>query len=418
MTFGGSRGLSVLRILFLHNNFPAQFGFLGQHMARRGHDVWFGTARENSQLPGIKTAFYKPHRAVTEKIHPYAVNFENAVLHGQAVARMALALKDKGLDPDMVVAHSGWGPGLYAKDVWPRSKYVGYFEWYYTAPGPDVTFLNRSDEPESEDSRLRGRSRNAAILMDLANCEVGICPTRFQRDQFPDFFHRKLAVQHDGVDTDTYAPQEGARLVLPDLDLSGESEIITYVARGMEPYRGFPQFMEALAKLQKRRPNAHAVIVGQDRVAYGKQPKDGRSYKTRALETLDLDPARTHFTGLIPRDQYRAVLQASSVHVYLTVPFVLSWSMIEAMSTGCLLLASDTEPVREVVEDGKNGLLVDFWDTDAIADRLEAVLADPAAHAPVRAAARETALARYSARETWPRLERLFEDVLGERLAY
>ena len=191
-----------MQVLFLHNNFPAQFGQLSQALIKEGVDVWYGTQRKNSSLQGLKVFNYEPHREPATQTHPYAGNFEKAVLTGQAVARSALAHKKNGLAPDLVVAHSGWGPGLFAKDTWPDAKYIGYFEWYYRPDSPDVLHLN--DQNRELDEQLRSRSRNAAILMDLANCDAGLCPTEFQADQFPECFRSKLHVLHDGVDTQTY----------------------------------------------------------------------------------------------------------------------------------------------------------------------------------------------------------------------
>lgn len=389
-----------MRILFLHDNFPAQFGFFGQHLANKGWDVAFGTQRRVSKLDGVKTFNYKPHREVTEKIHPYAANFEKAVLTGQAVARAAIELKKRSYEPDIVMAHSGWGPGLFAKELWPAAKYVGYFEWYYRVDAPDTEYM--SEEPRDLDEVLRGRSRNAALLMDLANCDAGVCPTQFQKEQFPACFHDKLKVMHDGIDTDFYAPAPGAKLKLPDLDLSYADEIITYVARGMEPYRGFPEFMAALELVLKERPQAHAVIVGQDRVAYGKKLPEGESFKRRALESHDLDHSRVHFTGLLPRNQYRDVLRASAVHVYLTVPFVLSWSMLEAMSTGCAIVGSDVAPIREIADQAPQALrLTDMRDPRLLADAIAGVLANKESTLEQRSAARDLIMEKYSARSLY-----------------
>ena len=215
---------------------------------------------------------------------------------------------------------------------------------------------------------------NAPILLEYAACDWGIVPTAFQAAQFPAALRDKLTVQHDGVDADFFAPRPGQGLKLPGLDLSHAGEIVTYVARGMEPYRGFPQAMTAFAEVLRRRPGAHVVVVGEDRVAYGRMLPDGDTYKQKMLRELDFDPQRLHFTGVLPRDRYRDVLLASSVHVYLTVPFVLSWSLIEALAAGCAVVASDTAPVREVLCDGENGLLVDFFDAGRIAGRICEVL--------------------------------------------
>ena len=211
---------------------------------------------------------------------------------------------------------------------------------------------------------------------------------------FPEFLRTKFTVQHDGVDTDYFTPLPGRRLKLLDLDLSHVGEIVTYVARGMEPYRGFPHAMAAFAEVQRRRPRAH-VVVGEDRVAYGRRLPDGDTYRKKALRELDIDQKRLHFTGRFSRDLYREVLLASSAHVYLTVPFVHSWSMIEAMSAGCLLVASVTDPVREVVRDGENGVLVDFFDTGALVERVCDALDQPEAFAHLRDGARRTAVERY-----------------------
>ena len=396
-----------MRVLFLHNNFPAQFGILAHYMRHRGHDVTYGTAWEGTPPDWLRMVRYRPHREVGKDQHPYLAFVERAVLNGQAMARVGFKMKADGYSPDLVVAHSGWGPGLYVRDVWPEASYVGYFEWYYRGKGADAGFL----EKMTEDDELRIRTRNAAILLDVAACHWGIVPTEFQAAQFPQVLRRKLSVQHDGVDTDYFTPRPGRRLKLPHLDLSHVDELVTYVARGMEPYRGFPQAMAAFAEVQRRRPRAHIMVVGEDRVAYGRALPDGDTFRKKAMRELDLDSDRIHFPGPLPRILYREVLRASSAHVYLTVPFVLSWSMIEAMSTGCVVVASDTDPVREVVRDGENGLLVDFFDTGALADRICDVLDRPDDVAAVRTNARRTAVERYAASKLVPLRARLLEAV-------
>ena len=398
-----------MRLLFLHNNFPAQFGAIARYMSNRGHDVTFGTRWQGTPPDWLRMVRYHPHREIGKQQHPYLAFVESAVLNGQALARTGWKMKEAGYSPDLVVAHSGWGPGLYVRDIWPDAKYVGYFEWYYRSKGADVGFL--SDVTRDDQHRLT--SRNAAVLLDLSACNWGIVPTGYQVSRFPGLLRRKLTVQHDGVDTGYFAPAPGRRLKLPDLDLSHVDELVTYVARGMEPYRGFPQAMTAFAEVQKRRPRAHVVIVGEDRVAYGRSLPDGDTFRKKMLRELDFDRDRLHFTGLLPRNHYREVLLASSAHVYLTVPFVLSWSMIEAMSAGCVLVASDTDPVREVVRDGENGLLVDFFDTGALADRICEALERPDDFAELRENARRTAVEHYAASKLVPLRAQLLEAVAG-----
>lgn len=385
-----------MRILFLHPNFPAQFRHVAAALAKdKRNQVVFGTTRREGSLLGINKVIYKPTREARPETHHYVRPLENAVLQGQAVYRMAEQLKAKGFIPDVVYGHSGWGPTLLMKDTFPKAKLLCYFEWFYNAHGSDADF--DPNQPLTTDDEARIRLKNAPILMDLYSCDRGLSPTYWQHQQFPLEYHNKITVLHDGIDTEFFCPQPGAKLVLPriNLDLSHAKEIVTYVARGMEPYRGFPQFIEAIALLQERRPQCHVVIVGEDRVAYGKQLQDGKTYKEVMLEKYALDLNRVHFTGWLPYHEYLQVLQASSAHIYLTCPFVLSWSMLEVLSAGCLLIASRTAPVTEVIQDGVNGLLVDFFSPEEICDRIVEALQNPEQMATIRAKARQTILERY-----------------------
>ncbi|MCW5751226.1 MAG: glycosyltransferase family 4 protein [Alphaproteobacteria bacterium] len=400
-----------MRVLFLHNNFPAQYRFVATALAADPRNrVVFGTANANGELPGVTRVHYKPARAASPATHHYIRNLEEAVLTGQAVYRMALELKRQGFEPDIVCGHSGWGPTLYVKDAFPKTKLLCYFEWFYRSRGSDADFVDPASI--SLDDECRIRTRNAPILLDLAQCDAGVSPTEFQRAQFPEPWASRLHCLHDGIDVDFFSPEPGAKLVLPGVDLSHAPEIVTYATRGMEPYRGFPQFMRAVALLQKRRPDMHAVVVGDDRVAYGRKLPEGQSYRQKMLEELpDLDLARLHFTGSLPYPLYRQVLRASSVHVYLTVPFVLSWSLMESLATGCLVVGSDTAPIREMIADNHNGLLADFFSPEHLAERIGEALDDPGRMAPIRAAARQGIVERYALRDLLPRHVRLIREV-------
>lgn len=392
-----------MRILFLHPNFPAQFRHLATVLGQDpNHQVVFGTSRAQGSIPGVHKVLYQESRPVAPQIHPYVRSLEGAVLQGQAVYRMAQKLKMQGFVPDVIFGHSGWGPTLFMKDLFPQAKLCCYFEWFYQAHGSDADF--DPADPLDADAEARIRVKNTPILLDLCACDAGISPTYWQRQQFPAEFHSKMTVRHDGVDTTFFQPKMGAKLKLPaiDLDLTMADEIVTYATRGMEPYRGFPQFMEAVALIQSRRPNCHVVVVGEDRVAYGKQLPEGKTYKQIMLDTLPLDLSRLHFTGSLPYNQYLQVLQASSAHIYLTRPFVLSWSMLEAMATGCLVIGSNTEPVREVIADGKNGMLVDFFSPMEIADRVDEVLDHPDRFTFMRQQARQTILQQYDLAQLLP----------------
>jgi glycosyltransferase involved in cell wall biosynthesis len=251
-------------------------------------------------------------------------------------------------------------------------------------------------------SRTSVRVNNLPILADLQSCDLGICPTRWQLEQVPAEFRSKISVIHDGLDTDFFSPDPAARMTLPGLDLSGAAEVVTYATRGMEPYRGFPQFLEAAVEVVRRRPECHVVIGGEDRACYGPPPEAGKTWKQVLLERLQPDPERIHFVGSLPYGQYRTLLRASSVHAYLTRPFVLSWSFLEALSCGCLVVASDTEPVREVARDGHNALLTDFHSPAAIADRIVEALENRERLSEVREQARRTIVEVYDLRRTLP----------------
>jgi glycosyltransferase involved in cell wall biosynthesis len=399
-----------MRILFLHNNFPAQYRHIAQTLSRNpNNQIIFGTQNQDTQFANSPKALYQPSRDSHPNTHHYVRPLESAVINGQAVCRMAIALKKKGFIPDIICGHSGWGSTIFVKDIFPNTPLLSYFEWFYQSRGADSDF--DPADPLSLDDQLRIRTKNAPILMDLYGCDRGLSPTYWQRSQFPPEFQDKITVLHDGVDTDYFCPLPKSKLVLPNLDLSHVDELVTYVARGMEPYRGFPQFIESLAYLQERRPNCHVVIVASERVCYGKPLPDGQTYKDLMLKQVPLDPSRVHFVGMLPYGLYRKVLQASDAHVYLTRPFVLSWSMMEAMASGCLVIGSTTQPVMEVIKDGHNGLLVDFFAPQKLADRIDEVFNHPTRFAELRHNARQTILERYDLKQLLPQHLQLIEQL-------
>jgi len=401
-----------MRILFIHNNFPAQFRHVAAALAKNPENqVGFLTQSKAGEIPGVTKLLFAPARKAHDSTHLYVKSYENAVLEAQAVVRVLGQLKQKGFVPDLVCVHTGWGCGMFVKDVFPDTLLLLYCEWYTQSRGGDLDF-DPAGQPALDDI-LRYRASNAAMLVDLAACDAGIAPTEWQKSRFPTDFHPKIQVLHDGIDTQYFQPQPGAKLKLPDLDLTGVAEIVTYVARGMDSYRGFPQFIEALARLQTQRPHCHAVIVADDRIAYGAKPPEGDSWKSYMLAKTPLDMGRVHFTGSLPYGGYKQVLQASSVHVYLTKPFVLSWSFLEAMACGCLLVASDTAPVREVLEEGQNGLLVDFFDSQAIADRIGQALDMGGRAAKLTQAARDTVVQHYDLAKILHRQMELLEKLMS-----
>ena len=398
---------TVMRILFLHNNFPGQYRRIATHLKRvPGVEMLAGTLKTNTQEFGIKRVTYAPHREPAQGIHPTLVTAERATLTAQAAFKAFYPVMSAGWTPDLVCAHSGWGPSLLVKELWPKTKLLTLFEWYYNARGSDADFL----EPMTHDSAARAHFKNVPILLDLATMDWGTSPTRWQHSQFPNHLAHNLSVLHEGVDCEFFAPAED-KVVVGDRTFTAADEVITYVARGMEPYRGFPQFMAAVATLQQRRPNLHVLIAGQDRTAYGKSRADGKTHRQHALETLDLDPARLHFLGLVPLTTLRAMFRITRAHVYLTVPFVLSWSMLEAMATGAVIVGSRTPPVEELIEDGANGMLTSFFDVDDLVDRLERILRDDVDVVSLKQAARRTIVYQYSLPLILPRQWALMQAV-------
>lgn len=402
-----------MRILFIHKNFPAQFRHMVAALVKNpANKIGFITQSGEGDIAGVTKLIFKPTRQAHASTHLYVKQFENAVLESQAVVRVLDQLKATGFVPDLIVAHTGWGGGMFVKDVFPHTPLLLYCEWFTRLSGSDLDFDPAT--PPSLDDKLRYRASNAAMLIDLEACDGGITPTNWQHSRFPAVYQPRIQIVHDGIDTDFFQPQPAARLKLPDLDLSHVGELVTYVARGMDTYRGFPQFIEALALLLKRRPDCHVAIVAADRVAYGPKPPAGNSWKDWMGSRVDLDWSRVHFTGSLTYALYRQVLQASSVHVYLTKPFVLSWSLLESLATGCQVVASNTAPVLEVIEDGVNGLLVDFFDTEAIAGRIEEALVDRERAARLSQNARETILDSYALAKLLPKQLEILASYAGK----
>ena len=403
-----------MKLLFVHQNCPGQFKHLAPFFAATAeNDVVFITRPGKPDLAGIRKIEYRPARQPSGSTHRYLRLTEEGVLNGQAVARVAMALKREGFRPDIIIAHVGWGEALYLKEVWADTPLIGYFEWYYRARGSDVGFLEQ--QPPDLDTACRMQTRNSLHLMNLELADWGITPTHWQWQQHPDGYRQCISIVHEGLDTDRIKPDaEASGSVRQGLRLTAGDEVVTYVARNLEPYRGFPTFMRAAGIILGRRPKTHILVVGADGVSYGQRPADGCCYRELLLQEVDLDLARIHFLGRIEYQQFLRVLQLSAAHIYLTVPFVLSWSMLEAMAAGCLVIGSRTPPVEEVIRDGHNGLLVDFFSPQEVADAVDRVLDHPDRMASLRRAARETIVQRYSLEICLPQQVRLIEQLVRD----
>ena len=391
-----------MKFLFVHQNAPGQFLHLAPLLARRGHEVRFLTIRQG--LPavwgGVKVIQYRPERGSTPGIHPWVGDLETKVIRGEAAFRACLRLRTEGYEPDVVLGHPGWGECLFIKDVWPTARLGLYCEFFYQAHGADVGF-----DPEfpSDDVTVASRMRmkNANIWLHLDQADAAWSPTQWQAGGFPQPLRQKIAVMHDGIDTRSIVPAQDAVVPIPGSSrrLTRSDEVITFVNRNLEPGRGYHVFMRTLPELLRARPRAQVLLVGGDGHSYGPPPAQG-TWKQRFADEArramdDASWRRVHFVGRVPHDQFIRILQVSTVHVYLTYPFVLSWSLIEAMSAGCAIVASDVEPVREAVQEGETGRLVPFFDQVQLRERIIELLDDPAQRQRLGKAAREAALARY-----------------------
>ena len=395
------------RVLFVHEGFPGQYCHLAAALARRpDHQVVFLTRQRAGSLPGVKKLIYTPARLPRRGTHRYLQAAEAAVLSGQAAYRACATIRQSGFVPDVVCAHAGFGPGLFIRDLFPDVRLVGLFEWYYRALASDADYL--AAQAVDADAAARIRMRNATILLELAQCDVGICPTAFQRMQFPSLAQPRLVQLHDGIDTAFFTPGPGrapAGLPIPD-----DAPVVSYATRGLEPYRGFGQFVEAAALVLGQRPDVHVVVAGADAVFYGQRPQGG-SHKAAVLAKVpEAARGRLHFTGSLPQPALRDLFRRATVHVYLTVPFVLSWSILEAMATGCLLVAADTAPVQEVAANEEEALLVDFRSPDALAERILGALGRRDAGRPLRARARARIEREYSIARLLPRHLELLQE--------
>jgi glycosyltransferase involved in cell wall biosynthesis len=390
-----------LKLLFVHQNFPGQFLYLAPEMQRLGHDVRAltdATNRNDASVPVLRYS-YK-----AEKVEPKHTRlgrtFTQMGDRAVAVARFAKKLRAEGYVPDVIYGHSGWGETLFLKEVWPEAKLLVFAEFYYRGLYADSGFDKEFSNPGFDEVMI-AQGRAAHMAQALVHADLGVSPTEWQASTHPPLLRKHLEVIFDGVDCDRLTPNPDARFTLPNgAVLKRGDEVLTFVNRNLEPYRGYHVFMRALPDILAARPKAQVVIVGEDGVSYGKRPEAGGKWKDIFLNEVKdrLDLSRVHFTGRLPYDRLVDLMHVSRAHAYLTYPFVLSWSMVETLAAGTLVVGSNTAPVAEVIKDGVNGRLVDFFDIKGWSDTLTDALARPEAYVQIRQNARDMTRAKYDLR--------------------
>ncbi|WP_306910980.1 glycosyltransferase family 4 protein [Rhizobium mesoamericanum] len=408
-----------MHVAFVHRRGFGQFAALAARLAKAGNEVSLITETIDQKIPSVLVF---RHRAESgPRADPHMARHMGIPDHhariGHRVAETLDAMARQGLVPDIVVGHIGWGSMMFLKDVLPRVPALGYCEFFYRSEGADIGF-SPDDQPDLE-TRKRLRLRNIAQLLSLEAIEAGISPTQWQRSLYPADARRRISVCHEGIDTLQFRPDQSASVRLSDGRVlrAGGSPIVTFVARDLEPYRGFPQALEAAAKVVRQHPDALFIFVGGNGTSYGVPPPGGGGWKDHLLKSLDIPPENVLFPGVVPHAVLRQLFQISSAHLYLTYPFVLSWSMLEAMACGALVIGSDTAPVQEVICHGQNGLLVPFFDTDALAEAILDALRNPERYVDMRAAGRRTVERDFRLADCLVRQQDILEEMTGRPLA-
>jgi glycosyltransferase involved in cell wall biosynthesis len=400
-----------MHVLFVHQNFPAQFGHVARRLATLGHRCTFLSERARPNgWDDIDYRQYKVRGGATERNHYCSRGFENAIWRCQAVYE---ATKEQPrIEPDLIVAHSGFGSSLFLSEL-TDAPVINYFEYYFHPRNSDLDF--RPDFRGTLAHQLRSRARNAMILLDLENCALGYSPTHWQHQQLPVRYHDKVRVVFDGIDTDIWRPVDRPDSRRLGRIIPKNARFVTYVSRGLESMRGFDVFMQASRLVAQRHPDVYFLVVGQDRCVYGddRAVTGSESFKKWVLSRATYDLDRYLFLGRVTPAQLVEIFALSDVHVYLTVPFVLSWSLLNALSCGVPVIASNTGPVQEVIQNGENGVLVNFFDIETMQEQILAALDQPdALRATLGAAGRQLIEQKYSLDVCVPQQVELFEAAI------
>ncbi len=435
------------QILFIHQNFPGQFKSLAPHLADlKNYEVFSlswkkmnksDIAKDNdtfTNMDKVKHHQYTVTRSSSDNIFNLAQEFETKMIRADAVAIKCKELKEKGLNPDLIIGHPGWGETIFLDEIWPDSKKISYFEFYYNTKNSDIDFDSETREINQHFLSTKLIARNAPLMLPYLTSNKIITPTKFQKSTAPDFIKNKIDVVHDGIDTELIKPaSDKASLnfeyrdssgIEKKLELTKENKIITFVNRNLEPYRGYHSFMRSLPYIQKEHPDSFILIIGGDSYSYGAAPSSQgnknaiKSYKQQYFDEIKedlIDVDKVIYTGRVSYNAFLSLLDLSSVHVYLTYPFVLSWSMLEAMALEKVIVGSNTKPVKEIIDNNKNGILVDFFDYQKIAEQVNNVLSDPSKYSKLKKNARKTVVERYDLKtKSLPMQMKLIEEVLNE----
>ena len=402
-----------MHVLFAHKNFPAHFRHIMPHLvSEHGARCTFISEKKALTTSNVfEQIQYKPRFNAAKSTSYCGRTHENQMWASQAIVE-ALAARDD-LKPDLIVAHSGFFTASFLRELYD-CPIVNLFEYFYHPTESDCDFRSDLVEPGLI-HRVRTRARNANFLLDLESCDLGYCPTQWQRSLFPDAFQSKLSVAHGGIDTNYWCPAASDEAGNDEFDIPADTKFITYVTRGFESMRGFDIFMKMAKRICDMRDDVVFLVAGTDRVCYGadRAITEGKSFKQWVLDQDNYDLNRIRFLGYLGQDSVRQLYRRSDLHVYLTAPFILSWSALDAMACGCVVLGSDTSPVSEVVEHERNGLLTDFFDVDAMVEQANRVLDKPSEYSGLRAAARETVESCFSVDVCLPRLVRLYSNLMN-----
>lgn len=398
-----------MHVLFVHQNFPAQFGHIAAHLVEKeGFRCTFASQKPPGTTAGVERIQYHVKGGATAQTHYCSRTFENAIWHAHAVFAAMKSRKD--IQPDLIVGHSGFTSTMFLREMYD-CPIINYFEFFYRTKDSDMDF--RSEFPTEEITRLRAHARNSLLLTDLENGDAAYSPTEYQKSLMPRTYHEKVRVIFDGIDTAIWKPVDDIPRRIGTREIPAETKIVTYVSRGFESMRGFDIFMKVAKRICDERDDVVFVVVGEDRVCYGGDEKftAGKSFKEWVLAKDDYDLERILFPGRIPPTELVDLFSLSDLHIYLTVPFVLSWSLMNALSCGTTVLASDTSPVREMIEHEKNGLLVDFFDVDGFVTQANKVLDDPAVFRPLGEAGIAMIHEKYSLDVCLPKMLAFYREV-------